>query len=72
MFNFFQQNSHRYSLAATGIKFKSNIFGSRAEAMSVMYDFIGKNHLKIEKIYDDKHDKTYCCNNDIRFYIIRV
>lgn len=64
--------SHNYSLAATGVKFKSRVFGSRSEANNVMYSFIGKKGLHIDKIYDDKHDKTYCCGKDIKFYVSRI
>ena len=63
---------HWYTLAATGIKFKDKEFSSRQSAEDAMYKFIDKNHLKVNKIYDDKHYKTYICNDGIRFYINRI
>lgn len=73
MFDYYFGNTkHWYSLAATGIKFKDKEFISRQAAEEAMYKFIDKNHLKINKIYDDKHFKTYICENGIRFYINRI
>ena len=72
MFGLFNNRGHRYSLAATGIKFRDREFASRQEAESEMYKFIDKNGFKVEKIYDDKHFKTYRCNWGVTFYINRV
>ena len=69
MFDFF---NHRYSLAATGIPFVSQEFTSRYNAEQVMYDFIGKHNLSINEVWDDKHYKTYLCENGVKFYINRV
>lgn len=63
---------HRYSLAATGIKFKDQDFNSRLLAEKAMYKALKKNNLHINEVYDDKHFKTYLCNNGIRFYIGRI
>lgn len=63
---------HRYSIAATGVKFKDREFGSRRSAEACMYDYLRKNGLQVKEIYDDKHYKTYLCGNGIRFYINRV
>jgi len=73
MFDYYFGNAkHWYSLAATGVKFRDKQFTSRQVAEEAMYKFINKNGLKVEKIYDDKHFKTYICENGIRFYINRI
>lgn len=63
---------HQYSLAATGIKFKSRIYNSREIAKDDMYKFMNKHGLHIINEYDDKHYKTYICNDGVRFYINRM
>ena len=65
-------NTHRYSLAATGIKFPSYELYSREAANQIMYNYVDKHNLHIVQVYDDKHDKTYICDNGIRFYINRI
>ena len=72
MLGIIELNKHRYSLAATGIKFKDREFLSRQVAEQELYRVLDKNHLYIKKIYDDKHYKTYICSNGVRFYINRV
>ena len=72
MFGYVNQGEHRYSLAATGVKFKDQEFTSRQVAEKAMYKFIDKHYLKVNQIYNDKHDKTYICDNGIRFYISRI
>lgn len=76
MFDFLFSNNgtrHYYTLGATGdIKVKEGMFTSRQAAEEKMYKIIGKHHLCVRKIYDDKHYKTYLCNNGINFYINRV
>jgi len=62
--------NHTYTLAATGMKFKTRVFSTRENASYELYKFCGKHGLKIQKVYDDKHDKTYVCG-DVRFYISR-
>lgn len=64
--------SHRYSLAATGLKVKSSEYSSRDAAEHVMHLLMKKYNLHIENIYDDKHYKTYLCNDGVRFYINRI
>ena len=71
-FNVFTISEHRYSLAATGIKFKSAEYTSREVAKKDMYYYVSKLGLHIIKVYDDKHDKTYICDNGARFYINRL
>ncbi len=65
-------NTHRYTLAATGLKTKSYEFTSRQQAEHKMHLIMKKYGLHIENMYDDKHFKTYLCNNDVRFYINRI
>lgn len=65
-------NNHRYSLAATGVNFKSKEFSTRREAESAMHKFMNKNGIRLNEIYDDKHYKTYCCEGGVKFYINRI
>ena len=63
---------HLYTLVLLGAKKKvSKLFKSRYAANNVMYKLMGKLGLSIEKVYDDKHDKTYICNNGAEFHINR-
>lgn len=68
----YNTSNHLYTLAATGIKLRSREFNHRRDAEDVMYRVIGKKNLRIIERYDDKHFKTYVCENDIKFYINRV
>ncbi len=74
MFNLFlcNYNKHSYTLAATGIDFKSGTYPTRKLAEDDMYKFIDKHGIKIVEVWDDTHYKTYCCENGIRFYINRL
>lgn len=67
-----QNWQHMYSLAATGLKLKSKYYVSRELAKQEMYKVMAKHHLVINKVYDDKHYKTYICNDGVRFYINRT
>lgn len=63
----------RYTLASTGLgKNVDKVYYSREEAKAKMYKLCAKYSLTIQEIYDDKHDKTYICNNGVRFYIHRM
>lgn len=53
-------------------KLLSKYFTTREEATEYMYDVCGKYGLKISKVYDDKHNKTYICSNGYKFFIQRV
>ena len=65
-------NGHYYTLVLLGAKKNvSRLFKSRDAANTVMYELMGKLGLSIEKVYDDKHDKTYICNNGAEFHINR-
>ena len=63
---------HLYTLAATGLKIRSGLYTSRESANRDMYEIISKNHLHIVKQYNDKHFRTYICDNGVRFYVNRV
>ena len=65
-------NEHLYTLAATGMKIKSQTYTSRESANRDMYEIISKNHLHIVKQYNDKHFRTYICDNGVRFYVNRI
>ena len=72
MFDYLNWGKHIYTLAATGIKFKAKEFSSRQLAESAMYKFLGKHGLQVHEVWDDKHFKTYICQNNVRFYINRM
>lgn len=63
---------HRYTLASTGLRIKDEEFTSRQQAEHEMHKIMKKHNLHIEEVYDDKHFKTYLCNNNVRFYINRI
>lgn len=70
---FFTENGHQYTLASTGLgKDLDKVYGSREAATQKMYKVCKKYGLHIKEIYDDKHDKTYICNQGVRFYIHRM
>ena len=72
MYDFRYMTGHRYSLSATGMKFKSKDFSSREAAQKEMFDFLDKNGIGIEEVWDDGHFKTYCCGNGAKIYISRI
>jgi hypothetical protein len=63
---------HSYSFVATGLKTNERVFASRQAANDHMYELCDKLGLHICDVYDDKHDKTYICDNGVRFYIQRM
>ena len=67
-----QHNEHYYTFACTGLKLPTKEFSSRQLANEYMHKVCGKYGLQIKKVYDDKHDKTYICSDNVRFYIQRV
>ena len=71
---FFFTNGHQYTLTSTGLGRKDldRVYGSREAATKIMYSTCAKFGLHIVEVYDDKHDKTYICNNGVRFYIHRM
>lgn len=61
---------HSYTLVAEGRKFDKT-FLTRSEAVKHMYSIINSLNLKIEKVWEDRHDVTYICNDNTRFHINR-
>ena len=72
MFDYLYWGKHTSTLAATGIKFKGREYSSRQLAEHDMYNYINKHGYIIQEVYDDKHYKTYVCQNGIKFYINRM
>lgn len=64
--------THQYTFASNEAKIKTRVFGSRQQANSYMYKVCAKKGLHIDHILDDNHNKTYVCDNGVRFYINRV
>lgn len=64
--------THSYTLVAEGKKKFDKIFLTRSEATKKMYELVNGLNLKIEKVWEDRHDITYICNDNItRFHINR-
>ena len=72
MFTFVNNNGHLYTLASTDKKVRERVYFSRQEAKNDMYDYIDRKGLRVVKKYDDKHFKTYICDDGTMFYINRV
>lgn len=72
MFLFNSMSGHYYTFAATGIRVREKTFVRRDLANAYMYKIMNKYGLTLETVWDDNHDKTYICNNGVRFYIHRV
>lgn len=67
------ESGHQYTLVLIGTgKRISKTFNSRNAANQAMYKLMGKYKLSLEKVYDDKHDKTYICNKGAEFHINRL
>lgn len=65
--------TRQYTFACYGLKrVRPREFPSRAAAEEHMHEICAKNGLRIEKVWDDHHDKTYCCANGVKFYISRA
>lgn len=66
------QGKHNYTFAVIGLKKeKCRLFRSRAAANDYMYSLCRKHGLQIVDVWDDHHDKTYICQNGVRFFIQR-
>ena len=72
MFDYPYMNGHRYSLSATGMKFRPRELPSRECAEREMFNFLDKRGLKIEEVWNDGHYKTYCLDNGAKIYISRI
>jgi len=68
MYNIF---GHTYTLTAEGLKIKTRRFATRQAAKEAMFKIVGKNGLKLTKVYDDKHFKTYVYANGVKIHINR-
>ena len=69
----FFNNNHNYSLVlVNGPRRVDEVYQSRNAANDRMYKLLGELGLRIEKIYDDKHDKTYICHDGSHFHINRI
>lgn len=64
---------HRYNLVANGFRKKVDYeFQSRQQANRYMYKLMEKNNLVVVKQYNDKHIRTYICNDGVTFYVSRL
>ena len=66
---------HAYVLDGDGVqeeKCFEKIYFNRHTAEKDMYRLMNKYSTHTVKMYDDKHDKTYICDNGIKFYITRL
>ena len=64
--------THNYTLVAESPKLRfDKTFLTRSEATKKMYELVENLNLKIEKVWEDKHDITYICNDSTRFHINR-
>jgi hypothetical protein len=63
---------NHYTFACDGIKVQEKEFSSRQEANKYMYRVMAKYGLNLVEVYNDKHHKTYICNNNIKFFIQRA
>lgn len=64
---------HQYTVGSTGLKKNCDkTFLSRQTANNYMYRLCKKYDLDIIEVYDDKHSKTYVCNNGIKFFVNRI
>ena len=72
MMNYITQ-THLYTLASTGLGVRRvKTFLSREAANHYMYKQVAKHNLTIEEVWNDNHDKTYNCTNNVVFYIQRA
>ena len=62
--------THNYTLVAEGKKL-DKVFLTRSEAVKHMYNIINDLNLNIKEVWEDRHDVTYICNNNIKFHINR-
>lgn len=68
----YYSNNHLYTLGSNNKRVKGGLYHSRQSAKDDMYEYIDRKGLKVVEKYDDKHFKTYICNDGTRFYINRV
>ena len=66
---------HTYTFAVLGLpksKKYEHTFSTRDEAKALMYKIMGKYNLNMVDVWDDKHCKTYICDQGVRFFINRI
>ena len=69
----FGDKGHQYSLAVVNAPFKvDRVYGSRQMAKDEMYRICDRYNLRIVKVYDDKHDKSYFTDEGAEFHINRL
>ena len=68
----YNTTNHLYTLGSNNKKIKGGIYQSRQSAKTDMYEYIDKKGLRVVDKYDDKHFKTYICNDGTTFYISRI
>lgn len=70
--SFTSGNSHEYSVAAVGVKFKDATFDSRAAAKSYLGHYLNKKGIIVKEKWRDGHYVTYVCDNGVKFFISRI
>jgi len=64
--------AHNYTLVVESPKIKfDKTYLTRSEATKKMYELVKNLNLKIENVWEDKHDITYICNDKTKFHINR-
>ena len=68
------ERKHIYTFAVIGMKRSRHdrIFMSRSSAIKYMHKLANKYNLKLIKMYDDKHFKTYIYTDGVKMFINRV
>lgn len=67
--------NHIYVLDGVGVKDEKSfkkLYFTRENAEKEMYKLMKKYSVRSVKVYEDKHDKTYKCDNGATFYITRM
>lgn len=65
-------NNYTFVMTGANLKEVDKMFTNRAQANEEMYRLIREHDLKVVKVYNDKHDKTYICSNGAEFHINRL
>ena len=67
------EKNHVYSLCSIGAPKEVNeVYSTRESAKRAMYSICEKYGMSINKVYDDKHDKTYFTDRGSEFHINRL
>lgn len=70
--SFTSENSHLYSVAAIGVKFRSATFDSRVAAKAYLGNYLNKKGIAVKEKWRDGHYVTYVCDNGVKFFISRI